>query len=563
MKILKNKTSGCGFMLLLLRRHFRLYRIFAANWYAENQEAKEERVNCFSRRGDLGRLDLIGQKSFAVLEKVLLPVYRDLQGKCITLHELAEVVNPTQAKGNTVVHMEVCDPRLKQSERCLALDHSLIPSVTAFEDKSSISQELLEKANKFVEGATKPAQETLEDLSRHMEGSHDCCCSNDSIDALWACEAKPFQQKFRPPVKEKFLSKMRQTDRLDSFGLIQESVKINRMLERRKNLSGRFRCPVIILKHDHEKASACGWSVIVPLSWISAFWVPLVFAGGHVIGIRERHWLYTDAGAPSFPDDFPDSKAYTELMATKSLQDTEAVCKRFIEKRLPRSSQTSESNPEKALHGPFEQCPTEPSLPCAINLQNRCLVARTSERLVSYLRVTHQTGLLLFPAQTKIEEKFKGLGRRLHEGTVAWRARSQMQEMRTMNSDQVVCLLRVSIRPFHKGVVEVGATVYAPTSEDYSQWSCMEKPPTISEVHSHDNSERAIGYVTSMAPRGSKVPAGIAFCGAAALGFARGRQWVETTWHKNSEIFLMFCNKGSSTYRPAFASICLEIGPDI
>eukprot|EP00250_Pteridium_aquilinum_P035236 c8947_g1_i1 orf=305-1852(-) len=514
---------------------------------------KNETINCFSKRGDLGRLDLIGEKSFAVLQKVLFPVCRDQQSKCIKLHKLSEVIKPNQLKGKALVHMEVSDPRLKESERCLSLDPTLISPVRVFEDKTTKSQEFLEEAYKFAEEGIESEQEALGNLSVNTEeGKHDCCCCNEAIDALWSCEASSSQRKLRLPVKEKFLSRMRHTDRLDSFGLIQESVKINRMLERRKSLLGRFTCPLILLEHDYDKASACGWSIILPLSWISAFWVPLVFAGGHAIGIQERHWLYTDAGSPSFPDDFPDSNANAELMAAKSLQDARAVCERFTKKRSRVSAQISESAHEIDEDYPY-------------TVGESCFVARTLERLVNHLQMTDQSGLLLFPAQRWTMEKFRGLGKRLHEGTIVWRAKSERQETRTGHSVQAVCLLRVSIRPFRKGVVEVGATLYAPTSDDYTVWSCMEKPTMTSEsrVRTHDGSKQAVGYVTSMAPRGSKNCAGIAFCDAVALGLARGRQWVETTWHKNSEIFLMFRNKGSSTFRPAFATICLEAGPDI
>ena len=53
----------------------------------------------------------------------------------------------------------------------------------------------------------------------------------------------------------------------------------------------------LFLKLTRENFFMSRWSVILPLTWISsAFWVPLVFAGGHVIGVRERHWLHTDVG---------------------------------------------------------------------------------------------------------------------------------------------------------------------------------------------------------------------------------------------------------------------------
>lgn len=293
-----------------------------------------------------------------------------------------------------------------------------------------------------------------------------------------------------------------------------------------------------------------------------------------MIGIRERHWLHTDAGSPSFPDDFPDSRAYADLMAAKSLQDARALPKWSTKQRLPVSAFASESVHEEGVYGSVMLPPTGSSTSLgdkgdphanAVPL-DVSYVARTAERLVTYLQASHQMGLLLFPAQTQRMEKFKTLCRRLYEGTVAWHAKSETQGTRAVLRVENVCLLRVSIWPFRKGVVEIGATVYAPTSEDYDTWSCMREKPimtTAPEGHAHDSSRIVLGFVTSMAPRGSKKAAGIAFCDAVALGLIRGRQWMETTWQKSSEIFLMFCNRGSGTSRPAFASIFLEGGPDM
>lgn len=38
----------------------------------------------------------------------------------------------------------------------------------------------------------------------------------------------------------------------------------------------------------------------MPISWVQGFWVPLVFAGGHVVGMRELRWLNTDVSLLEF-----------------------------------------------------------------------------------------------------------------------------------------------------------------------------------------------------------------------------------------------------------------------
>ncbi|MCO5602505.1 hypothetical protein L7F22_056638 [Adiantum nelumboides] len=498
-----------------------------------NGHKNKERVVCVLRKGDLGCLDLTGEGSFAVLQKVLFPIYRDSQGKCIKLEQLTDTLKSKQANRTAVVHLEVSDPRLKENERCLALDPVCISPVAVFDDRCIKAKDFTVEDNETSERVMEHVQETLN--TTNGEEAH----YNTRIEALWACGANSCKHKYEQPLTEKFLSRMRHTDRLDAFGLAQ-TAKSSRMLERRKTLPHRFSCPVILLKHEHEEASACGWSLILPLSWISAFWVPLVFAGAHVIGIRESHWLCTNVGSPAFPDDFPDCKAYSDKRAAKSLQATEFVCKSL---NMVGQEQIHVSTQEDAVQG----------------LDYSYFVARTSEQLVCYLQMTHQTGLLLFPVQKHTLTKFRRMGSHLREGTIVWRPKPQNQ--RTAQSSQTVCLLRVCLRPLCRGVVKAGAKVYAPTSEDYSVWCCKERESgaSVSRVCRSED----LGYATSMAPHGSKVSAAIAFCDATALGFARQRQWVDTTWHKKCEVFLMFCYQGSTTLRPALASICIEAGPDI
>jgi hypothetical protein len=93
------------------------------------------------------------------------------------------------------------------------------------------------------------------------------------------------------PISEKDLSTRRHKERMVYFQL---SETPNGPLQVEGKKHGSPKCPILLLKHEHKMLSACGWSLILPIAWVRAFWVPLVFAGGHVIGLRERHWLSTD-----------------------------------------------------------------------------------------------------------------------------------------------------------------------------------------------------------------------------------------------------------------------------
>ncbi|KAJ0558990.1 putative ribonuclease P [Helianthus annuus] len=65
------------------------------------------------------------------------------------------------------------------------------------------------------------------------------------------------------------------------------------------------------------------WTIVLPLSWVKAFWVPLVSLGARAIGLRERSWVACEAGIPNFPSDFPE---YSSLMeAEAAAMDKEAA----------------------------------------------------------------------------------------------------------------------------------------------------------------------------------------------------------------------------------------------
>jgi hypothetical protein len=51
---------------------------------------------------------------------------------------------------------------------------------------------------------------------------------------------------------------------------------------------------MVCMRLDSKNLLKHRYSLIMPIAWVRSFWVPLVFAGGHAIGLRERHWLYTD-----------------------------------------------------------------------------------------------------------------------------------------------------------------------------------------------------------------------------------------------------------------------------
>lgn len=164
---------------------------------------------------------------------------RDEDGKCRKLRELVEVINPDVINGKTVFSFEVCDPRLNSSERLLIPDPSSLK-----EKESNISSSFGEVVGRdFI------------DRTPEGENNHRYCPNVGVINALWSSDS----YNVRPPLKDKFLSKMRHLNRLHTFGLSEPSTSnANRKLEISKTLRERSACPILLLKHDGKKPSACG-----------------------------------------------------------------------------------------------------------------------------------------------------------------------------------------------------------------------------------------------------------------------------------------------------------------
>ncbi|KAK2432282.1 ribonuclease Ps [Trifolium repens] len=163
-----------------------------------------------------------------------------------------------------------------------------------------------------------------------------------------------------------------------------------------------------------------GWSVIIPLSWVKAFWIPLVTNGAHAIGLREKQWIASDMGIPFFPQDFPDCKAYSCFMAAKA-----AECNEKEELRPPsvRSLRVPILPPWGIVHATFNKefstmdsrdLSAMKDLTNTNSLSNSCsgnfkisnfddensfdgTVARTGCMLTTLLEETKTGRLLLFP----------------------------------------------------------------------------------------------------------------------------------------------------------------------
>ncbi|XP_057817524.2 ribonucleases P/MRP protein subunit POP1 isoform X2 [Cryptomeria japonica] len=268
------------------------------------------------------------------------------------------------------------------------------------------------------------------------------------------------------------------------------------------------------------------WSIILPVSWVRAFWIPLVLGGARAIGLRERRWLSSDAGVSSFPYDFPDCKAYCDYMNEETAAYEEMIASRPPSKRPPaillpppwnsiqgyvkrkysgsaalladitkQESEKTELVEVQRLHS-VNSLQDKLAIPEVINKEDLGsqgfssihekkfifpgLIARTSAILKQHLRRVGGLHLLLFP-DTHSSQK-KDYSHLLDEGRICWR----LKDVNNIILENEPCFLKVLLYAPGKGLFEEGAVVCAPIENDFSLWCSKSRgwqgldiPPTL------------------------------------------------------------------------------------
>lgn len=77
-----------------------------------------------------------------------------------------------------------------------------------------------------------------------------------------------------------------------------------------------------------------GWNIILPKGWGVSFWKSLVFAGCRTSGLREQHAMHFESGIASYPQDCPDTKAYTLWKSEEKIAAEKAWKRKPPAKRL-------------------------------------------------------------------------------------------------------------------------------------------------------------------------------------------------------------------------------------
>ncbi|KAJ9692920.1 hypothetical protein PVL29_011842 [Vitis rotundifolia] len=345
------------------------------------------------------------------------------------------------------------------------------------------------------------------------------------------------------------------------------------------------------------------WSIILPLSWVKAFWIPLVNSGTHAIGLREKHWIACEVELPYFPSDFPDTDAYSSFMATEATSDEkEKLCPPSMRAlRVPIlppwvsvrlgfdkvSSSLGDTRPceEKCTRDVAngDSFTNSNNGSCDISLNDHNIsfegfVSRTSHMLSYYLNEIHGDHLLLFP---KLPDKKSFSELMTDEAKLRW----NLNGVNQMNYERKLCFLRVLLHAYKEGSFEEGAVVCAPHLSDISMWTSRSKSTEAglqipqSSVRSffkqqssgkwklqipedtvtRESNHWPIGFVTTGFVRGSKKLKPEALCEAILLARLREEQWNEMPMkERRKEIYVLVRNLRSTAYRLALATIIIE-----
>ncbi|KAJ7544939.1 hypothetical protein O6H91_09G099700 [Diphasiastrum complanatum] len=538
-------------------------------------------VSCQSRKGELARLDLLGARAFQVLQKVLIPVTRYFLTKTCACWSGSPVyvgASKNASKSADTFAGESLNQVQSTTSSVLANDFPPTPS------------ESYCRRSKF------------EDNIMVFQGQQLSDCP-----ALWTSESCRNGPSVKPPVSVKSLCLRRHKERLSYFHINHEAhTPTNPEMYTH---SGGSTCPILLLKHLYKKPSACRWSVILPMSWVRALWLPLLSTGAQAVGQREYRWFLTDAGLPSFPFDFPD------VPLNDISNGLESTVSRGENQQL-----LSKDLPEYFSPSPPWMCMVESTE------DYHMLMASESETSADMVHERDASGEL-----TKTADPIQGfrdglshssrndsrhfMQEELRKQNLVWQAASGgiqkssectsiINKFKELNS---ACFLRVLIRAPRKGVLKERAIIYLPTVQDLNSWFCRSnkwqgvKELAMSDVthksmkkyasskcsnttleniqaagvvckrHAEDKDAKlssisnrlSIGFVTSLAPRGSIKDVACAFVELNAVGKIRSMQLADKRWGTSKEIFCLFKNERSDILRPSLASIVLEVTDDV
>ncbi|KAF9594947.1 hypothetical protein IFM89_035517 [Coptis chinensis] len=245
-------------------------------------------------------------------------------------------------------------------------------------------------------------------------------------------------------------------------------------------------CPILFLKNRNIRGSCVGWSLILPITWVKAFWVPLVNHGAHPVGLRENHWIACDVGLHSFPFDFPDCNAHSCFIAAEAIANDEKIdlcpiamrpskvpspppwdsiklafeiASWIVTQDIYEENSIGERNGCNSLgDAGIKNCDSEALEQDAYPFKG--FVARTSDILSTHLNNICGNHLLVFPNK-KLGKKTK-----LLESRDKLELELDPERAGQIPLDRKLCFLRVLLCAYKEGAFEEGAIICAPHLTD-------------------------------------------------------------------------------------------------
>ncbi|RDX86603.1 putative protein C05D11.9 [Mucuna pruriens] len=551
-------------------------------------------INCFSLEGQLAKIELIGLGTFQLLQKILHPVggisenhwqlkkHVAMEEECVSQNRNSSILkNEDRFSSCAMLSLNVKDPRELPWKRTVVPVEPISTKILSDVQETNY-KELTELGGILEEN------KDLSSLSwSNLEDSQ------SNIDDLWYATTRGL----RPPVEDSVLSKEKHHERMVNFclddldcGMANSSTKVQCSRS----------CPILLFKNDMKELTI-GWSVILPLSWVKAFWIPLISNGANAIGLQEKHWITCEMGLPFFPSDFPDCKAYSCFMEAKaSAFNKKAELRppsirhlrvpilppwgivRITFDKVIRAMETHDLSTRKdltnanILPNPYPESFKISNFDSGSNLFNGTVV-RTGCMLTTFLNETKTGQLLLFPYAADGKARIS----KFINGELKLDPRQGSSDL----YDHKLCFLRVHLRPFKEGCFEEGAVICAPYPSDISLWTSssekseeglqMSQSAMRSYFKEHSSGKWGmqipddsiaskshrwpIGFVTTASVQGSKSLGAVGFCEAVLLSHLREEQWKEMPMkQRKREIYVLVRNLRSTAYRLALASIILE-----
>ncbi|KAL4202426.1 hypothetical protein AMTRI_Chr02g263670 [Amborella trichopoda] len=295
-------------------------------------------IKCFDLEGKFGRLDVMGCNALQVLQKILHAVsephnsHNGFELKACSkdgaiksrISKAFALKHAEHIPSHSILSLVVSDPRdlptKKNKDIC-----EVLPTI----QKDHEMEEVNPNSKEHIALSEVAMNEDIEALFLSWLKAEEKYASVSFSDSkeLWGS----YNARIEPPVEESLLCKEKHNRRLGYYCLDQRNSG-----GAKTEIGPARSCPILLLKNGSQGSSCLGWTIILPLSWIKAFWIALISHGARAIGLRERHWIAGDVGLPSFPYDFPDCGSYARYMAEEAEAREERDSRRPPSKRAPR-----------------------------------------------------------------------------------------------------------------------------------------------------------------------------------------------------------------------------------